>query len=118
MDLTNTQKSGLMFLLGCIPFRILLACLAKYKQEWLGAMSLIAVIISVGFSVIYMFELRKTGAEVFGEKIWWNDLRPIHAFMYGLFSYLAVTSPEDAWKPLAADVSIGLIAKAIHSLRA
>ena len=28
--------------------------------------------------------LRKTGLEVFGDKIWWNNLRPIHGILYGL----------------------------------
>jgi hypothetical protein len=26
---------------------------------------------------------------VFGEKIWWNHLRPIHSFLYFLFAYNA-----------------------------
>ncbi len=118
MQLTNAQKGGLMFLLGCIPLRASFVYIAKYKQEWLRVMSLFALAISIGFTVIYTFKLRKTGQEVFGEKIWWNELRPMHAFLYGLFSYLAVTHPGYAWKPLAADVAVGLVAFTMNRLKA
>ena len=49
-----------------------------YKQILLCEL----VIAASGFSYIYMNGLRKTGGEVFGDKIWWNNLRPFHAVMY------------------------------------
>jgi len=46
--------------------------------------------------------------EVFGEKIWWNDLRPLHSFIYFLFAYNAIIGNTNAWMYLLADVIIGL----------
>ena len=52
---------------------------------------------------------RKTGPEVFGGKIWWNNLRPIHSLLYFLFAYNAINGNRNAWQFLLADVIIGLI---------
>jgi hypothetical protein len=114
LQLTDIQKITLLFLFGCIPVRLLFVWLAKNKQPWLPVMAVFATIIAIGFSVIYILKLRRTGAEVFGGVIWWNDLRPVHAFLYGLFAYLAIADPEHAWKPLAVDVSLGFTAFILH----
>jgi hypothetical protein len=52
---------------------------------------------------------RKTGPEVFGDKIWWNKLRPVHSLLYFLFAYNAINGNRNAWKFLLLDVIIGLI---------
>jgi len=114
LQLTDIQKITLLFLFGCIPLRLLFVWLAKNKQSWLPVMAVFSAIIAIGFSVIYILKLRRTGVEVFGDVIWWNDLRPVHAFLYGLFTYLAVADPEHAWKPLAVDVSVGFTAFILH----
>ena len=46
---------------------------------------------------------------MFGDKIWWNDLRPIHGTMYALFAYNAITGNDFAWIFLLIDVIIGLV---------
>jgi hypothetical protein len=71
-------------------------------------MGYIALIISFGFMFIFLTGSRKTGKEVMGEKIWWNDLRPIHSILYGLFAYFAITKNNNAWIVLLVDVLIGL----------
>ena len=58
---------------------------------------------------IFLTGSRKTGAEVFGDKIWWNNLRPIHAILYTLFAYNAINKNRKAWIYLFIDVIIGLI---------
>jgi uncharacterized membrane protein len=55
-----------------------------------------------------MNDLRKTGLEVFGDRIWWNFLRPIHAILYFLFAYNAINSNRKSWVYLFMDVLIGL----------
>lgn len=112
--MSDVQKSMLLFIFACIPVRLSFVWIAKYKQEWLDYMAVVAAAISIGFSIIYIFNLRKTGGEVFGDKIWWNDLRPVHAVLYAIFAYLAIIDPENAWKPLAADVSLGIVAFILH----
>ena len=74
---------------------------------YLGAM---AVCIAIGFATIYLGGLRTTGPEVFGDRIWWNDVRPIHAILYGLFAYYALKKSPHAWTFLATDVVLGAVA--------
>jgi hypothetical protein len=107
--MNNLQKRFLLFLIGCIGSRSLLVIIAKYIQlKYLKYMGYLALLISFGFMYIYLTGSRKTGAEVFGEKIWWNDLRPIHSFMYFLFGYNAIIGNHYAWIYLLIDVLFGL----------
>lgn len=64
---------------------------------------------ALGFLIIYLTGSRKTGPEVFGGKIWWNHLRPIHSAMYAMFAYAAITKNRNAWMILLADVTLGLV---------
>jgi hypothetical protein len=68
----------------------------------------------IGFSYIWITNSRKTGAEVMGDKIWWNDLRPIHSLLYGLFAYSAINKNENAWIYLLIDVIIGFVSFLRH----
>jgi len=106
----NSTKRTLLFLVGCIGSRTLLAYLAKtVSLSWLNIMGYLALIPAMGFLVIYVFGLRKTGPEVFGEQIWWNHLRPVHSLLYFVFAYHAIHRKSYAWVFLAADVVIGLL---------
>ena len=107
MELT---KRKLLFLIGCIGTRSFLVYLAKYKQQYLKYMGLIAIIPTIGFLYYYFTGTRTKGPETFGKLIWWNNMRPIHAFNYALFTLLALTQPEYAYIPLLIDVCIGLVA--------
>lgn len=53
----------------------MLVLIAKNYVEYLSIMGLIAFISAIGFFYIYAAGVRQTGAEVFDDKIWWNDLR-------------------------------------------
>lgn len=110
--MNNKVKRILLFLLGCMTARFGIAWLAYSYPVLLPYMAIIAVIISLSFMIIYVGGYRKTGAEVFGDKIWWNNLRPIHATNYLVFAILALskTYSHHAWKVLFLDASIGLIA--------
>ena len=50
---------------------------------------------AIGFSYIFIFGKRKKGGQTFGQKIWWNHLRPIHALLYALFAYLAINKNKN-----------------------
>lgn len=100
----------LAFLLGCIPLRIALAFIAYKYPRVLPYMAVPALMIAIGFAIIYTFKLRKTGLEVSGRKIWWDHLRPIHAAFFFLFAMLAFRRSKYAWVPLALDVTLGLTA--------
>jgi hypothetical protein len=97
-----------LFLIGCIGTRAAAAWLAYSFPQWLPYMGIVAALIAAGFFTIYLLDLRKTGAEVFGERIWWNHLRPVHGAIYAGFAVLAFKGSRNAWILLAADVLLGL----------
>lgn len=104
-------KRILLFLFGCITVRLLLVLIAKYTDtQYLPYLGIIALLPALGFIIIYLFDLRKTGKEVFGDKIWWNYLRPVHACLYILFALLAFKKNPLSWMVLLLDVLIGLLA--------
>ena len=71
--------------------RIIFALVAKYiNNDYLPYLGFLAIMPAIGFSYIFIFGKRKKGGETFGQKIWWNHLRPIHALLYALFAYLAI----------------------------
>ena len=109
MYMNTIQKRFLLFLIGCIGLRSLFVVIAKNSSAnvlpYLGYLALLPVI---GFIYIFATDSRKTGAETFGEKIWWNNLRPLHALLYGLFAYNAINKNPNSWIYLLIDVIIGL----------
>jgi hypothetical protein len=108
--MNNIQKRFLLFLLGCIPTRLIIVYLAKnVSQLYLPILGYLALIPAIGFFYLYFSGTRKTGAEVFGDKIWWNNLRPIHGIFYVLFAYNAILGNASAWLFLLVDVLFGLI---------
>ena len=108
--MNTIQKRFLLFLIGCIGTRSLFVYLAKnVNLKYLMYMGYLALLPAIGFFYIYFTGTRQTGAEVFGEKIWWNSLRPIHGLLYSLFAYNAIIGNSGAWIYLLVDVLIGII---------
>jgi hypothetical protein len=108
--MNTTQKRFLLFLIGCIGTRSLFVYLAKnVNKTYLQYMGYLSLLPAIGFFYLFLSGSRKTGAEVFGDKIWWNNLRPVHGILYFLFSYNAIHGNQNAWMYLLVDVIIGLI---------
>ena len=103
-----------LFVCGCLGTRSALVVLARARPDLLPLLGLLAVVPAIGFAVIYAGGLRQTGPEVFGERIWWNDLRPVHAALYATFAVMALRGNESAWIVLLADVLLGLAAFVHH----
>jgi len=104
-----------MFLLGCIIVRLAIAYLAKkIDPKYLPLMGKIALIPAIGLLYIYFTGSRKTGAEVFGEEIWWDDLRIVHAGFYLIFSCYAHQKKEFSYVPLLCDALFGLGSFLVH----
>jgi hypothetical protein len=82
--------------------------------KYLGYLALVP---AIGFLYIFLTGSRKTGAETFGGKIWWNNLRPLHSIFYFLFAYNAIQGNTQSWIYLFVDVLIGLISFVIHHYR-
>ena len=108
--MNDLTKRILLFLLLCIPTRLYFVYLAKTSnKETLRILGYISIIPALGFLYIYMTNSRRTGSETFGKPIWWNNLRPLHSFLYFLFSYMAIRNNKESYKVLFFDVLIGLI---------
>ena len=101
----------LLFLFACIGSRVALAYIIKlYGVQYKTLLTVLLMIPAIGFTYIYMNGLRKTGIEVFGNKIWWNALRPFHAFMYFWAAFLVFTKNTNAYKVILADTFAGFLA--------
>jgi hypothetical protein len=107
-----------VFLLGCIPTRLaIVVATMKASPKLLKAFSFIAGCVALGFWIIFMFGLRKSGLETNGKPIWWNALRPIHGSLWGLAVYFAYHGDTSkVWKVLLVDVCLGLVSFTIHVL--
>jgi hypothetical protein len=119
MALTEIQKRFGMFLGGCIPTRLFATWLAYYlarrnTKTGLKILAGLAIAPVIGWAVILIFGLRKTGRETQGSPIWWNFMRPIHMTMYILFIGLVFSNNEKyqkhAWIALLIDAILGLMA--------
>ncbi len=107
--MNTIQYRFILFLFGCIGSRLAFTTLSAFASTYLlkilGIISLIPVI---GWFYIIFIGKRDTGLEVFGSKIWWKHLRPIHMILWGLFSYLAIFGNKNAWLVLLVDTFFGL----------
>lgn len=109
--MNTMQKRFLLFLIGCIGVRTLFVLIAKNaSSHYLPMLGYLAILPAIGFIYIYLTGSRQIGAEVFGEKIWWNNLRPIHSTLYFLFAYNAINGNRMAYQYLLIDVVFGLVA--------
>lgn len=107
--MNDYYKRLLLFLGGCIPTRIFLMMFAKNNIDLLQTIGLFTLIPAIGFLYIYTNNKRQIGPETFGDKIWWNKLRPIHSFFYFMFSVFALNKNQNAWIFLLFDVLLGLL---------
>ena len=106
-----------LFLVGCMGARLLLAYVAKQANKtWLRYMGFIALLPAFGFLTLFLTGARKN-VGAFGEKIWWNSLRPVHSLLYFLFAYSAIQGNPQAWIYLLIDVMIGFSAFIIFHVR-
>lgn len=109
----NCLKASLLFLLVCIPVRLLLAYGVQYgvTNKWIAAAALLVP--AIGFLTIYFKGLRQHPTETFGcnqGAVWWNDLRPVHGLLYATAAVLVLKESEFAHYPLYLDVLIGITA--------
>jgi hypothetical protein len=108
--MNNIQKRFILFLFGCIPTRLAIMYMAKIIPiQYLPILGYIALIPAIGFIYLFLTGTRTSGPETFGDKIWWNNLRPIHAIFYLLFAYNAINKISSSWIYLLYDVIFGLL---------
>ena len=107
--MNTIQKRFLLFLGGCIPARFRLAFLAKNTPiKYLHFIGYIGLLISLGFFYLYFSNTRNTGAETFGNPIWWKKFRIVHAFFYLMFAIYAIQKYANAYMFIVYDTVFGL----------
>lgn len=96
----------MLFLLGCIPIRILLAILVKNYPNKLIALPLL--IIAIGFIYLYITNSRLNAPEATNNITWWANMRIYHGLLYLMSGILILLNNKYAYIPLAVDVLFGL----------
>lgn len=137
MQHLSSLHRQILFLIGCLPARLLLVAIAIYLQKhnmqiidlqnlqhnymnnYLKEINLknifstICILIGIGFLITYSSN-RKVG--FFGGNVWWNYLRPIHGINFILFGVFSIQGYS--WAPiiLVLDIIIGLIGFSMNYL--
>lgn len=97
-----------LFLGGCILLRTVITIVVWKYGDAVRPLSYLGLLPVLGWLYIYFVSGRDTGPEVFGGKIWWNELRIPHAMLWSLFVWYNHKERSYAWMPLAADTVLGL----------
>lgn len=112
--LEKNKKRLLMFLFGCLGTRTALGLFisSKFCNKIICKIVNIAIVaMGLGFLFIYFGDLRKTGLETGGNKIWWNHLRPFHGIMYLIAGYyLFINERKYSSNVILIDTLFGFIA--------
>jgi len=105
-------KRAAAFVFGCIVARLLIVLFVHQFRgtRLLQMLSVLALLPAAGFFYLYVTGKRTTGPEVFGGKIWWNDIRPIHGAFWLAFAAMAAVRWPHAYAPLVMDVLVGTAA--------
>lgn len=102
-----------LFLFACLGLRFLFSLVAYLvPTSFLPLLGIFALFPFIGFTTIYLFNLRKTG--FFLKKPWWDSWRPLHACMYLLFALYCFKKMSFSWMILFADAVFGFIAWYLH----
>jgi len=113
--MNNIKKRFILYIFGCILIRLIIVYIAKnINKLYLPYLGILSLIPAIGFVIIYVGNYRKYGRETFGNKIWWNSLRPIHGMLYILFCLLALNKNKYSWIVLLIDIIIGFIGFIIY----
>ena len=115
-----TTRGALTFLLACLGARLAIAAAAFYVSPgWLRVMGMAALVLVCSWVYIYMFDAAPFGRESGGldsglQKIWWNNLRPLHAGLYFAFAVMAIKKSPYAYRVILLDTLVGLVAWLHH----
>ena len=102
-------RPALLFLLACIPTRIIISLIPLYiDTSYLPYYGIILLLISIGFLYLYFNNLRLNAPEA-GGTTWWAEYRIIHGLLYLTAAIYALQEKRLALIPLAIDVTLVLV---------
>ena len=79
----ENYKKYILFLVVCIGIRSLAVYLAKVlDKKKLKILGFLYLAFAIGILSIYFLKLRNFGAEAVGQKIWWNNYRPLFGLIW------------------------------------
>jgi hypothetical protein len=112
----NTLKIRFyLFLFGCIGSRLMFAITSYFAPGWLLCiMGVMALFPAMAWFYLFFIGKRDTGLEVFGDTIWWKNLRPVHMLLWSFFAYLAISGNRMAYVVLLVDTALGLGSFLLH----
>ena len=113
----SRSKSVSLFLLLCIPSRILIALLPLYiKESWMPILGFLLVVVGIAFVTLFLTNSRLDAVEG-GGMTWWKNVRPVHGMLYLLAGALLLNGHRDlASLLLFLDVVVGIAVFANHRL--
>jgi len=98
----------ILFLIGCIGTRLILALIPLYlSKEWLPYFGIIILIIALSFVYLYFTNGRLKAPEG-GGNTWWAKFRLIHGLLYLTAAIYLFQKERLASTPLFIDVILGL----------
>ena len=101
-------KPKLIFMILCLPMRILIALLPIYLNNYLNKIfSIITLIIGVSFIYAFFSNTRHFG--IFNQPIWWHNIRLIHGMLFLTASIYLYNNNNMASIVLLLDVLLGFI---------
>lgn len=104
----------------CIPIRIAIGALATYltllEQDYpFWSVGIYATLTASGFlinSVLTWMRLKRRGG--LGGHIWWNRVRVVHIFLWGLCAALSFSKVRGAGSLLLIDAVVGIVSGILH----
>ena len=106
------KKTLILFLLGCIPLRILFVVIAKMVNvKYLFYLGILALFPAFNFLFLHFYSSYRTKG-VFGQTAWWNRL--VHGLLYLAFAVFAILGNRNAYLFLLIDVIYGFSAFTYH----
>ena len=102
------MNSVLLFLLGCIPARLLLIYVAnKTSDDKLIYLGIILGIVGLSFLWLYFTNGRMNAPEA-GGTTWWADFRLVHGLLYIMAAIYAIQKKHLVHVPLIIDLLFGV----------
>jgi hypothetical protein len=95
----------------CVPVRLAIAVVVcLFPNRWLPFAGAVALIGAIGL-IFRTLTYSPAQLSFFKHKVYWNNLRPVHAFMWLVFAFLAFEQDPRAKIIPFIDVVFGAIAR-------